>query len=702
MIRKIRERSGLLIGIIGIAMLAFIATDLLSGGRGALFGGRDNSIGSIAGEPVKPQTYERYVQETKAAYKMQNQQDRINAQTEERLRDQAWNNLVLETLLARENEDLGIKVPSEELFYMVQGPNPHPTIVQAFTNPQTGEFDRNQVLNFLRNLDQIKQPDVRERWYQFEEQLAEERLRNKYFDLIRKAFYVTDLEARQQYIAQNQNANIDYAYLNANTIADSAVSVSESAIEAYYQDHQGQYQQEKNRDLVFAAFDIVPSAADTQEVREEAREVAESFRKASRDSLFIRLNSDLQQPAQYVGKGEIQPDSLADQAFSADSGTVFGPYLSGGGFEIYKVMDIRRDSQPRFHARHILIKTEGETEADSAEARQKIQALKRQVEQGAAFDSLARAESDGPSSRRGGDLGWFSEGKMVPAFTDAIRDAQAGELRTAKTRFGFHLIEVLDDPSYQRIKWGKIVLQITPGEETYSQAYQQAATFRQSITSLSDFNDKVREMGLNKRIAEDIQPQSKRLPGLPEARALVRWAFNAQKEGAISDIIELPDHYVVAALTSINEGKYQPLEDVRPQIVSRLRLQAKRDQLAQRFEQASTQAEDLAGIAEAAQADLRKASQVNLQQANLPGVGRAPKLIGFTYGCPEGALAGPVGEANTVFMVHVNSFSQIQPPEQYTQQKKQLVQRASQQVVTKSFQALKELANVEDRRFRFY
>jgi len=68
--------------------------------------------------------------------------------------------------------------------------------------------------------------------------------------------------------------------------------------------------------------------------------------------------------------------------------------------------------------------------------------LLKKVKQGASFESLAREHSSCPSKSSGGDLGWFGEGKMVPAFESAVKRLSPGSVGDiVQTQFGYHLIK---------------------------------------------------------------------------------------------------------------------------------------------------------------------------------------------------------------------------------------------------------------------
>ena len=83
-------------------------------------------------------------------------------------------------------------------------------------------------------------------------------------------------------------------------------------------------------------------------------------------------------------------------------------------------------------ASHILIKERGQA-----------QELLRKIKQGARFETLARDYSTCPSKSKGGDLGWFGEGKMVPQFEAAVKRMGVGSVsELVQTQFGFHIIKL--------------------------------------------------------------------------------------------------------------------------------------------------------------------------------------------------------------------------------------------------------------------
>jgi parvulin-like peptidyl-prolyl isomerase len=105
------------------------------------------------------------------------------------------------------------------------------------------------------------------------------------------------------------------------------------------------------------------------------------------------------------------------------------------------------------HARHILVKTEKEAEAII----DKLKSLKGEALK-AKFIELAKVESTGPSASKGGDLGNFSKGQMVPEFSTAVWALQVGKVtkKPVKTQFGYHVIYLEDKAEAKPIPYAQV------------------------------------------------------------------------------------------------------------------------------------------------------------------------------------------------------------------------------------------------------
>ncbi len=142
------------------------------------------------------------------------------------------------------------------------------------------------------------------------------------------------------------------------------------------------------------------------------------------------------------------PSLIADVVPELEPGTVSPVLENSSGFHLVMVMDRRGGDKAQVieqsKVRHILVRT-SETVSES-QAEEAVRDIYRQIESGADFATLAKEYSDDPvSGSDGGNLGWVSPGQMVPAFEQAMTEADVGELKGPfRSQFGWHILEVED------------------------------------------------------------------------------------------------------------------------------------------------------------------------------------------------------------------------------------------------------------------
>ncbi len=198
----------------------------------------------------------------------------------------------------------------------------------------------------------------------------------------------------------------------------------------------------------------VPDDASPAAVREaeaSAREIVRELREGA-DFAQMAVARSADQRALEGGdlgwrKAGQLPSLFAEQVLSASKDQVLEPIRSASGFHIVKVLDKRGASNTvvdQTRARHILIQP-SEIRSER-EAENLIRDLYSRIEEGEAFDQLARDFSDDPGSAlAGGDLGWVMTGQMVPAFEDMMGNTATGRYSEPfRSQFGWHILEVTD------------------------------------------------------------------------------------------------------------------------------------------------------------------------------------------------------------------------------------------------------------------
>jgi peptidyl-prolyl cis-trans isomerase D len=254
-IEKIRRHSGLLIAIIGLALLAFVLQDLFqSRGRS-----REFNIAVVDGEKIPYQDFE--------TQKEKNIDDRRNggnlsAAETYSIYNSTLDKMIKDHIMTKEYEAVGMNVSSDELYDQFMGENPHQWVVQSFSN-QDGTFNREMVEYYLQNLNDFD-PNARVRWMDFEKAVKENRLETKFQNLVKASYMVPTALAEKYYQNKNTKASADVIALRYNNIADSTVVVTDKDNKAFYEENKYRYETDERRDIEYVVFDIKPSLEDRQ------------------------------------------------------------------------------------------------------------------------------------------------------------------------------------------------------------------------------------------------------------------------------------------------------------------------------------------------------------------------------------------------------------------------------------------------------
>ena len=182
-IEKIRSHSGLLIAIIGIALLAFVLQDLFqSQGRN-----REFNVAVVDGEKIPYQDYEIKKEKNLENRRSSSNNNLSSAETYS-IYNSTLEEMIKEHIMTKEYEASGIGVTSDELYDQFMGDEPHQWVVQSFSNAD-GSFNKEMVEYYLQNLNDFP-ADARVRWIDFERAVKENRLETKFQNLV-KASYST-------------------------------------------------------------------------------------------------------------------------------------------------------------------------------------------------------------------------------------------------------------------------------------------------------------------------------------------------------------------------------------------------------------------------------------------------------------------------------------------------------------------------------
>lgn len=695
----LRNRAGIiLVGAIGLAILAFLFSDVVTKG-GPLWRENQNVVGEVAGEKISIDAFNTKVEQNTNNIKQQMGQSNLNAQMTAYVIENSWNQAISEILMDKEVKRLGMEISKNELNDMITGKNPHPQLVQAFGNPQTGVIDRAQLNAFLANVDtQDPSSPGRQQWGAFLLSLRQDRLSQKYNNLIKNSLYVTSLEAHEDYEQRNKLASFKYVALPYASVNDSQVKLTDDDYKEYYNENKFRFKNpEETRSFEFVVFDAKPSAADSAEMKARIEKLAGEFRESKNDSLFVSINSDTKTPLTYVKKGQLDP-ALDSLVFNASPGTLVGPVFSNGSYKMAKVLDVRI-SPDSVKASHILINPATEGGIDKAKA--KADSLAGLIRKGASFSELAAKFGTDGSKDKGGDLGTFARGAMIPAFEEAVFNGKTGDLIVLNTQFGVHVIKIVGQKGASKVVKAAVVDKVLgSSSRTQQVAYGKATSFLSQVSNAKEFDEQAVKLKLNKQQAENVTATQATVNGLENPRELVRWAFKAD-EGDISDkVFEAGDKFIVSKLTDIREKGLLPLDKIKKQIEPMVRNKVKAKLLIEKVEKAG--ASDIAQLSEKLRTPVVPVQNIVFANPILPGASQESKVVGAVFGSAPGKLSKPIEGEQGVYVFVVDKFTNPAPLTNVFKQKQQLIQGLEQRAPGEAFRVLKEKAEVKDNRVNFF
>lgn len=613
------------------------------------------------------------------------------------IRDQVWDQLVTELLIGVEVDRLGIKATDDEILHWVRGDNPPEFLVQQFRD-SAGAFNRaayDQALADPRN-SQV--------WVQVEEILRQQRKREKLQSLLFASIRVTEGEVRQRFIDQNIEMEAEYALFDPNRlIADSLVEIDERDLRRYYDEHQADYRVEATSKLKYVLVSDRPSKVDSQAVREDLLDLKRQALSGADFLDLLETYSEIPFSDAYFKHGEL--GFVKETAvFDADVGEIVGPVEDFDGYHLMKVLADRQGGKEFIRASHILLRFEAGV--DSSDTWNLAGEIKNSLAAGEEFSSLAVIHSKDPvSAARGGDLGWFGKGRMIKEFEEAAFRAGIGQLvGPVKTQFGLHLIKVTGR-SKREVKVADIFMSLKASPRTRNEAYESAADF--SYLARRDGFEK--EANFQDYPVRETAPfvKGRIIPGIGQNESLVTFAFENDL-GDISEPVQIQGGYGVFMIAEKSDGGIQPFEDVTEAIRPRVLREKKMEsvgQMAKDLHATLSPEDSLSVLRNAAPSARVQKTPPFKPNVSISGVGRDDVFLGVCLGLEAGETSKPFEGSRGYYIVRLLSKTEFDSTTYnalYDITKNQLLNQKKNRFLTEWIEGLKEKADIEDFRSRFY
>ena len=709
-LEKIRNKAGLLVVVVGVALFAFIIGDFLRSGS-TFFQQSKEKVAVVDGESISIQDYQARVEEMSTMYKNSGNAS-LSEEMQNQIRQSVFDEMVGKILLDEESDKVGFAVGKTELTDLLMGDNISPMIQQIpdFQNPQTGMFDKNSLIQFLQMIesdDMSMYPDemrmqienAKNFWLYVERSVIQQQLQTKFSTLLATTLVSNDLDAKAAYDNNKISVDFDYVSQSYSTVPDDEVSVSDSEISKVYNERKDLYKQEEGRVIDFIAVNILPAQQDFEEVQKQLEKVRTEFGSSTHVADIVNENSDVPYLDAFQSSSLIA-NNLRNFAENSQIGTVEGPIMENGVFSMNKLVaeTVAPDSVmvnhlmlPSFTADSVLVAL-----SDS---------LTKVVKDGKPFSEMALEATGGQSN---GSLGWQTETSILQSindfnFKDAVFNATLNDLKVVKSTFGSHLIQVVEKTKpVKKYKVATIHVAVTPSTETYNKLYNDLNQYISKNNNLEAFKSAASEAGYTIQNNVTVTKNQLSLAAIKNSRQVIRWAFE-NKKGSLSDIFECDDFFVVSAMEDVVKEGIRPLNSVSSTIKGELMNKKKADKII-----ADLKAKNLSTLGQYAQAMNKPAPDsvvyVSFNTPRISGIGAEPVLNAEAPIAEVGQVAGPFAGNNAVYVISVKDKRASEGDFEAASQKQNMNMQNSFRIyqAVQNAQVLRENAKVEDNRIRFY
>lgn len=701
-LEKIRSKGVLLIGAVGLALLAFIVGDFLNSGS-SYFNKSKETVAKIVGEDINIKDYTASIDQMSEVYKIETGKSELNEEMMTQLRTSVWESMVNEKILNAEAKKLGLAVSKEELSDRCIGNNIHPLIQQRRTFAgENGQFSRPLLVQFLNSLEQapaneeMKQQLAKAKsyWMFWEKTVKNSILQEKYTALISKAVVANSLDAKMSY--QDRKTSVDVAYVVQPyyTVSDSAVSVSKSEIKDRYNKQKEQYKQDANCSVNYVAFEIKPLKEDYKEAEAWINKLSAEFKTTDDVVGLVNSNSDVMYNGQNYSVATV-PANLKTFAFSGKTGDIVGPMFANETYTMARIMQSGIMQSDSVKLRHIFL-----VEKDAAKADSLVAAIRA----GGDFAAMARQYSAvKQTAANGGEIGWIQEGVpgMDKEMSTAAFSKATNEVFTLKNPQGVQIMQVMEKtPARSKVKLAILERKVVASSKSQSRIYNDAKQFAVDLTA-DKFDAKAKEKGYVVHPANEFLKVADRISDIAQSRKVVQWAFKGDK-GDVSDVFECGSTLVVATITDVNEKGYRSIEKLNEQLKAEIIKDKKAELMIKNLTAQLAKTPTLEGLAGSLGDSLKVATGVNFAAYQFGLAGMEPAVIGKSSVIALNKVSAPIKGNAGVFVIRTSN-KQVNPqPFNAQMEKMQLNGRMSYALPYMIIQDLKDKADIVDNRINFF
>jgi len=728
-LQTIRSKGALLIGIIGLALFAFIAEEFFRSFETTSNLNRQK-VGEVYGKSLSVQDFQEEVDQRSEIVKiqrsMQGQSDALTDREQDQIRETVWQEYVQNTIIAHEAKELGLQVTEEdEQNALRDGQSASlQTLAQlGFANQQTGQFDVTALQDFLKNYDKSMQQmaqagqqqymeqyqQIRKIWEYTEKQLRKEILSQKYGMLLSQAFISNPVSAKMDFDDQTVKYTAEVAAVPYSTLNDKDISISESDLKAMYDRYKELFRNEtKSASLKVLDVTVTASEADKKKLTAEVKTLEQRLQNGE-DPAAVVGGSKTVYAYSNLAMTKNAFRQMPDVAGKLDSiavGSVVPTYYNAADNTVTTFKLVNK-VQAADSVQYRMIAAIGKTPEESATRADSIQ---KALQGGAKFAELAKKYG------QNGDSVWMTSAQYeAPGINEEEAKMIAGintmepGIKVVSNQQGSLVVQVLQRKNIvSKYNVALVKCPLNFSKETYSAALNKVSKFLANNRTLEAFEKNAAKAGYTLIDQPNYTQDNLSLQtqvGGSAAKDAMRWVFDDAKAGEISKLYECGrnnDHLLIIGVKNINEDHYVGLEDenVRKSITQLCKQQKKGALLAERLKgvKSLAEAKKQKGAVSQTLTDVVFLGQAPaLQQVGTP----EPRLAGAIARTPKGKFSGAVQGAAAIYFVQTTGKTAGSEKFDAKMQQEQSAGRTAQMAMRGLLQGLMKEAKVKDNRYKF-
>ena len=706
-LEKIRNKAGLLVIVVGLALFSFIIGDFLRSGS-TFFHQSKEKVVVVDGNSVGIREYQSRVETVSEMYK---NSGGLSEEQQHQIRESIYQEMVNDILLREEGKKVGFSVGKDELNDIILGDNTSPVIRQIpdFQDPQTGQFNKGAFLQFLQlaeTEDASVYPEEYQRqilmtqqyWQSLKKNIINDKLSAKFMALAVSGIAYNSLDAKKQFEETSTTVGFNFVSQAFSSISDSTITVSNAEISKLYNERKEAFKQNETKTIDYIAVNITPSQEDHAEALKHMESVKQELLSTSEVAGIVNDNSDTPYKDAYATSSELSPEILSFVQ-NETIGSVYGPILTDNTYKLCKLVDVKQASDSAFVNIITL-----PTFSDEALLKNFSDSLISVVKNGKSFNEMVLEATNGQNN---GEIGWQTEYSLLEIgadqqFIDMAFSIKLNDLQVIKSTYGSILIQVTERTKpVAKYKVADIAQTVTPSTETYNSLYNDLNQYISKNSNVSSFRENATDAGYLLQYDISVYGNQNSLASIENSRQVIRWAFNSKK-GSVSDIFECNDHFIAAVLTGATKEGYRSLSEVS-EILKREILNKKKGEKIV-VDLKAKNLSSLEQFAEAMNSTIQTTQFVNFNTPRITGIGTDPIVNAKAVASEVGNITGPFAGNNAVYVLSVTDKNTGEGVYDEASVKTQFQMQNSYQFgqAIRSGVLLQENAKIEDNRSRFY